>query len=187
MLPVCQPRSSHPGRRIVGKPLPNLIVQHAWPSVRKAPKHPPVIGALAADEVSRRCHIPDVPIPCPTSPGEQRKPLKLLRIVVGHWVITRFGMVAQFAIAGLGSHSRNRSSGVTRQMSNETIFRGSRSPPETKLHSDGLGSDNGVDHVGHHHQPILPPVLQGFAERYSISEAPLGLMGTFGIPAVSRA
>ena len=93
MLPVCQPRSSHPGLHIVGKPLPNLIVQHAWPSVRKAPKHPPVIGALAADEVSRRCHIPDVPIPCPTSPGEQGKPLKLLRIVVGHWVITRVGMV----------------------------------------------------------------------------------------------
>ena len=136
--------------------------------------------------MSRRCHIPDVPIPCPTSPGEQGKPLKLLRIVVGHWVITRFGMVAQFAIAGLGSHSRNCSSGVTRQMSNETIFRGSRSPPETKLHSDGLGSDNGVDHVGHHHQPILPPVLQGFAERHSISEAPLGLKGTFGIPAVSK-
>jgi hypothetical protein len=44
-----------------------------------------------------------------------------------------------------------------------------------------------VGYVGHHHQPTLPPVLQGFAEHHSISEAPLGLMGTFSIPEVSRA
>ena len=44
-----------------------------------------------------------------------------------------------------------------------------------------------VGYVGHYHQPTLPPVLQGFAEHHSISEAPLGLMGTFSIPEVSRA
>jgi hypothetical protein len=187
LLPVCQPRSSHPGLHIVGKPFPNLIVQHAWPSVRKAPKRPPVIGAPRGG----RGEPPLSHTGCPNSVSHfSRRTREALKIAancggsLGHYSGWNG---AQFAIAGLGSHSQNRSSGVTRQMSNETIFRGSRSPPETKLHSDGLGSDNGVDHVGHHHQPILPPVLQGFAERHSISDAPLGLMGTFGIPAVSRA
>jgi hypothetical protein len=55
-------------------------------------------------------------------------------------------------------------------------FRGSRNPPETKMRSDAVRSNNGVGHVGHYRQPILPSVLQGFTERDSISEAPLGLM-----------
>jgi hypothetical protein len=90
---------------------------------------------------------------------------------LGNWMIRAAGLKRRTALMSFGMW---RCPGE--QGSNETIFRGLRNPPETKMHSDGLGSDNGVDHVGHYHQPILPPVLQGFTERDSISEGPLGLM-----------
>jgi hypothetical protein len=41
----------------------------------------------------------------------------------------------------------------------ETIFRSRRSSPETKIRSNGPDQKTGFDHLGHHHQLNLPPVL----------------------------
>ena len=67
---------------------------------------------------------------------------------------------------------------------NETIFRNGRNRPETKMPSNCCGSDIGVGHVGHHHQPDLPPVLQKLSSRYP--KAPLGLTPPFGEPQLSK-
>jgi hypothetical protein len=67
---------------------------------------------------------------------------------------------------------------------NETIFPSRRSRPETKMRFNRCRSDNGVGHVGHHHQPDLPPVLQKLSSRYP--KAPLGLMLPFGDPQISK-
>ena len=42
----------------------------------------------------------------------------------------------------------------------------------------------GFDHVGHHHQPDLPPVLQKLSSRYT--KAPLGLTVPFRDPQLSK-
>jgi hypothetical protein len=40
----------------------------------------------------------------------------------------------------------------------------------------------GFGHVGHHHQPVLPSVLQSFAVRNSDAEASLGLIPVSNAP-----
>ena len=58
----------------------------------------------------------------------------------------------------------------------ETILRSRRNRPETEVCSNGIGQTTGCDHVGNHHQPILPPVLQGRAGRHSKAASYLGLI-----------
>ena len=58
----------------------------------------------------------------------------------------------------------------------ETILRSRRNRPETETCSNGIGQTTGCDHVGNHHQFILPPVLQGRAVRHSKAATYLGLM-----------
>jgi hypothetical protein len=58
----------------------------------------------------------------------------------------------------------------------ETILRSRRNRPETEICSNGIGQTTGCDHVGNHHQPILPPVLQGRAVRHSKAASYLGLI-----------
>src|ERR1700676_907205 len=58
----------------------------------------------------------------------------------------------------------------------ETILRSRRNRPETEICSNGMGQTTGCDHVGNHHQPILPPVLQGRAVRHSKAASYLGLI-----------
>jgi hypothetical protein len=56
------------------------------------------------------------------------------------------------------------------------MLRSRRNRPETEICSNGIGQTTGCDHVGNHHQPILPPVLQGRAVRHSKAASYLGLI-----------
>src|ERR1019366_445150 len=56
-------------------------------------------------------------------------------------------------------HSTATRSGAKTGYPDETIFRSRRRSPETKIHSNGPDQKKGFDHVGHHRQLNLPPVL----------------------------
>jgi hypothetical protein len=58
----------------------------------------------------------------------------------------------------------------------ETMLRSRRNRPETEICSNGIGQTTGCDHVGNHHQLILPPVLQGRAVRHSKAATYLGVI-----------
>ena len=54
-------------------------------------------------------------------------------------------------------------------------FRPRRSAPETDIWWICFQSNSGVDHAGHHHQPLLSAVLQGGIVRHSDAAPDLGL------------
>jgi hypothetical protein len=82
------------------------------------------------------------------------------------------GSAACFARGQRLAARRNHFSGATKPARNQDLL-------------DWLGSNNGVDHAGNHHQPFLPPVLQDSAQRHSQAAAYLGLsMG--GAPWATR-
>jgi hypothetical protein len=68
----------------------------------------------------------------------------------------------------------------------ETILRSRRNRPETEICSNGLGQTMGCDHVGSHHQLVLPPVLQGRAVRHSKAASYLGLIVAVRTPRTGR-
>ena len=97
-----------------------------------------------------------------------------------HPAISQIWHTNQSVFSSSGCH--NKTDPLPR--SDETISLRPRSQPETKMRSHWRRSDNGVGHVGHHHQPDLPPVLQKFSSHYT--KAPLGLTVACGDILVSK-
>jgi hypothetical protein len=94
------------------------------------------------------------------------------------------GFLVPVAPGQRGARQRCPPAVLFRRWSDETIFQIPRSRLETKMRSNRCGSDNGVDHVEHHHQPDLPPVSQKLSSR--CPKAPLGLMLPFRDPTLSK-
>jgi hypothetical protein len=94
------------------------------------------------------------------------------------------GFLVPVARGQRGARQRCPPAVLFRRWSDETIFQIPRSRLETKMRSNRCGSDNGVDHVEHHHQPDLPPVSQKLSSR--CPKAPLGLMLPFRDPTLSK-
>jgi len=61
----------------------------------------------------------------------------------------------------------------------ETIFPPHEDVLQQRPATVALDQTTRFGHVRHHHQPVLPPLLQGFAVGNSSAEIPLGLMSTF--------
>jgi len=76
-----------------------------------------------------------------------------------------------------GRHTASNQSG-----SDETVSKPHEDVLKQRPANVTLDQTTRFGHVEHHHQPVLPPVLPGFAVRNSNAEAPLGLMFTFSVP-----